>query len=316
MVIPLIAAGLVGALFGFRQGPRPVISEAEARALYDPARARPSQGRTVFHLGHSLVGRDMPAMLTQLADAGHVSHSQLGWGTSLKNHWEGEINGFAAENDHPAARPAQESIEGGSYDALVLTEMVDIRSAIRYHQSAEYLQRWTERAVAANPDTELYFYETWPHIDDPEGWFERVEHDLTRHWEQEILFPVVRSANRPIYVIPGGQALAATIRALSLNGGIDGVSAIEDFFALASDGSQDMIHINDLGIYVIAVTHYAVLYHADPRGIPYSLRRADGSAAEAPSAALAALIQQCVWDVVSGYPLTGMSPHNRSNVQS
>jgi hypothetical protein len=34
-----------------------------------------------YHLGHSLVGRDMPAMLAQLA--GHEYHSQLGWSKAL-----------------------------------------------------------------------------------------------------------------------------------------------------------------------------------------------------------------------------------------
>ena len=39
----------------------------------------------------------------------------------------------------------------GDYDAIVLTEMVEIRDAIRYFDSPIYLARWAERALAARP---------------------------------------------------------------------------------------------------------------------------------------------------------------------
>ena len=43
----------------------------------------PADPLATYHLGHSLVGRDMPAMLAQMA--GHDHASQLGWGASLRN---------------------------------------------------------------------------------------------------------------------------------------------------------------------------------------------------------------------------------------
>lgn len=293
-------------LLGCRQNSRAVLSEAAALELYARPLAAPPQPLSVFHLGHSLVGRDMPAMLTQLAGAGHISHSQLGWGTSLKNHWDNDINGHAVENDHPAARPAN-VLEKGGYDAVVFTEMVEIRDAIRYHDSANYLERWAGLVRKASPDTRLYLYETWPNTDDPNGWLARVDGDLAQHWEDDILLPAVRASGQPIYVIPGGQALAATIRAVMAQGQVDGIAKVEDFFARAADGTPDTIHFNDLGAYVIAATHYAVLYHANPAGLPAALRRADGSPAEAPSPRLASLIQQCVWDVVTHYSKTGVT---------
>lgn len=308
MVLPLLSALLAATLAGCRQSPRAVISEAEARALYDAPTVRPSGPLSVFHLGHSLVGRNMPAMVAQLAGHGHVFHSQLGWGTSLKNHWDGEINGFEVENNHDAARPATPALQNGRYDAVVLTEMVDIRSAVRYHDSATYMHRWASLAREGNPEVRLYFYESWPNTDDAEGWFERVENDLGRHWEDEILIPAVRASATPIYMIPGGQALAASIAAVLARGSVDGVSTLDQFFEVAADGDgADTIHVNDIGSYVIALTHYAVLYGSDPRGLPHQLLRADGSAALAPGETLAALIQQCVWDVVRGYRFTGVS---------
>ena len=57
----------------------------------------------VFQLGHSLVGRDMPAMLQQLAGPGHLYDSQLGWGATPKAHWgDAPIPGFARRTPIPA----------------------------------------------------------------------------------------------------------------------------------------------------------------------------------------------------------------------
>ncbi len=54
------------------------LSLQDLATLYETPLPAPEGPLTVFHLGHSLVGRDMPAMLAQLA--GHGSHaSQLGW---------------------------------------------------------------------------------------------------------------------------------------------------------------------------------------------------------------------------------------------
>lgn len=304
--MPLVAAGLAGALLGCDKARQTGLSEAEVLELYAAPLAPPTGPLSVFHLGHSLVGRDMPAMVAQLTGQGHVFHSQLGWGTSLKEHWHEDINGFAAENDHPAARLAPDALDSGDYDAVILTEMVEIRDAIRYHQSSEYLDRWARRARTGNPDARLYLYETWPETDDPEGWLNRIEKDISRYWERDILVPAVQIGRQPIYVIPGGQVLAATIKAVMAKGGVDGVSRIEDFFAVAADGSQDTIHLNDLGAYVIAVSHYAVLYHANPVGLPGALRRADGTPALAPGEALAKLIQETAWSVVTSFKKTGM----------
>lgn len=306
MALSLLGSGISLALLGCQQGPHAVLSREEAEDLYTEPLAKPSDARAVFHLGHSLVGRDMPAMLAQLAGTDHVFHSQLGWGASLKSHWRKDVAGFAEENDHSAHRRAEEAIDSGAYDVVVFTEMVEIRDAIKYQQSAEYLHRWASRARAANPRVALYLYTTWPDITDKEGWLFRVERDQGLYWENDILYPAVRADAQPIYVIPGGSALAATIKAVVARGGVDGVSRMEDFFRRAADGSQDTIHPNDLGAYVIALAHYAVLYQANPYGLPHELKRADGSKATAPSLALAQLIQRTVWDSVTGYNKTGI----------
>lgn len=295
------------------------------RLLYEPRKPDPDLLRTayetpaptpegplrVFHLGHSLVGRDMPAMLAQLAPEGHRYESQLGWGTSLKEHWQGEaaINGFETENAHDGYRDAREAIGSGEYDAVVLTEMVEIRDAIRYHDSAEYLHRWAELARQGDTRTRLYLYESWHRLDDPEGWLVRLDRDLETYWEGAIVLPeLVRATDpaRAVHIIPAGQVMAAFVREIEARGGVGNVTSRESLFARDAEDALDPIHMGDLGAYLVALTHYAVLYKRSPVGLPHVLRRADGTPAQAPMQEVARLMQEVVWDVVRGYGKSGV----------
>ncbi|MEM9433534.1 MAG: hypothetical protein AAGA12_06385 [Pseudomonadota bacterium] len=257
----------------------------------------------VFHLGHSLVGRDMPAMLQQLAPDGHRYESQLGWGSVLKSHWDPkvEINGFEVENAHPRYRDAHEAIESAEYDALVVTEAVEIRDSIKFHDSGKMLHNWAEKAHSQDPSARVYFYETWHELDDPEGWLERLDTDLSKYWEGEILHKALayETDAKPIYVIPGGQVMARFVRAVEASGGIGQIKSRTDLF-------KDKIHFNDLGAYLMALTHYAVLYQSSPIGLPHSLLKADGSAAVDPGPEAADLMQRIVWQTVTGYAKTGV----------
>lgn len=288
---------------------RPISRDALARAWAAPLPPL-TPPLSVYHLGHSLVGRDMPAMLAQLLP-GHAYHSQLGWGASLKQHWQGDVPGFVQENRPPAFRPAGEALDSGTYDAVILTEMVEIRDAIRWHDSARHLARWAARARtgqarAGRPDVRLYLYETWHRLDDPEGWLTRIDRDLSRYWEDALVRPAMaRRGVGTIHVIPGGQVMAALARAAEA-GHLPGLTRREDLFARAADGSIDPIHLNDLGAYAIALTHAAVLTQQSPPGLPQRLTRADGTPADAPSAPLAAAMQRVVWDTVRSYAGSGI----------
>lgn len=280
---------------------------ARAEALYAAPLTPPAGSLQVFHLGHSLVGRDMPAMLAQLA--GHDYASQLGWGTSLNEHWDPDlpVNGFDAENAHDRFQPAREAVGSGTYDAVVLTEMVEIADAVRYHKSAEALANWADTAWQANPQTRIYLYETWHHTNDPSGWLARLDGDLETYWQARVLHPALAKTQAPIYLIPAGQVMAAFARRVAGQGAIAEVSAPEDLFATNDDGTTDTIHLNDLGHYLVALTHYAVLYHRSPVGLPHALMRADGTPATAPSPEVARAMQETVWQVVTRHPETGVA---------
>jgi hypothetical protein len=280
-------------------------------ARYAMPLAAPDKGLAVYHLGHSLVGRVMPFMLEQLAQAagfaGHSHASQLGWGASLDQHRRGDVPGFDAENAHSNHAPAAAALSSGRYDAVVVTEMVELRDAIKYHDSANALGHWARAARAGNPDARVYLYETWHRLDDAEGWLTRIDADFTRAWQDQLLR---RAMTEPevgtIHIIPGGQVLAAVTRAAEA-GAIPGLTRREQLFATDAMGAVDPIHLNDLGHYIIALTHFATLYARSPEGLPGALLHAAGVAATPPPDAAVLPLQALVWQVVTRYDLTGVS---------
>ena len=283
--------------------------DADVQALYQSGRVLPSGPLRVYHLGHSLVGRDMPAMLAQLAGQGHDYALQLGWGTALSEHFQGSgaISGFEQENATPHYRDAHEALKSGEYDAFVMTEMVRLKDALRYKDSSAHAGKWAAEAAAGNPDTQIFLYESWHALDDRPEWLGRLPDDLETMWKPGLLWPATRAAGRPVWLIPAGQVMARLV-AEAEAGGIAELTSREDLFARNPDGSLDTIHPNDLGIYLVALTHYAVLYGKSPVGLPHQLLRADGTPADAPSPELARRMQELVWEVVLAEPLTGINP--------
>ena len=305
-LIGLLCLAVVTAAVWWWRLPPPPLDHTTADALYTAPLPPPAGPLAVYHLGHSLVGRDMPAMLEQLAPEGHQHSSQLGWGAALQFHWRHPsppVNGFDHANDHLRFRPAPDALAAGDYDAVVLTEAVELRDSIRWMNSPEYLARWTDRARAGRPDVRVYFYETWHTLDTPDGWLERIDNDLPELWEGVVLFGALARdpERRPIHLIPGGQVMAALTRRIEVGDGAPGLMRREDLFS-------DDIHFNDQGAYLMALTHYAVLYGQSPAGLPYELLRADGTPADLPSPEAARLMQEVVWEVVTALPRTGVAP--------
>lgn len=312
-LVALVVFGLGGwALYRhLASPPLPPLTEVTPHTPPLPA---PEQGLAVFHLGHSLVGRNMPAMLAQLAAAAgleeHEYHHQLGWGATLRAHYEPEVEipGFAVENDNPRFRSAHEAVASGEYDAVVLTEMVELRDAIRWHDSPVYLQRWAQAIRAVQPDARIYLYETWHARQDTDAWLARLDHDPAELWEGRVLAQVWGDRRAgPVHVIPAGRVLAAFTRALAELGGLPGMEDERALFTLTESGEIDDIHMSDLGSYLVALVHFAVLYQRPPAGLPHELLRADGSPADAPGTEAAALMQEITWQVVSALPVTGIA---------
>jgi len=279
--------------------------------LYATPLPSPEKPLRVFHIGHSLVNKDIPMMLEQLAGPGHDHRSQLGWGASLKSHWEPEVpvNGFEVENAHPRYQDARQAVDSGQFDVLVLTESVEIKDAIRYHKSPKYIRQWARAARAANPQSRVYLYETWHELNDPKGWLKRLDEDLGLYWEGVLLAQGLAHGDTggPVYVIPAGQVMARLVREVEARGGVDRLRSREDLFYLNDKGERDMIHLSALGNYLVAMNHYAVLSHHPPPAEPLDIRLVDGTQLPHISPELARLMSEVVWSVVTNYPKTGVA---------
>ena len=308
LLLLLSACGLV------RCTPDP-LPRADFEALYETALSAPKDGLRVFHLGHSLVNRNMPDMVRQFAEQRDFQHgyeSQIGWGTPLKSHWEPkeEIFGFEKENAHARYRDVSEALKSGSYDAFVMTEMVEIKDAIEYFESAEYAHNFAALAREGRSDIRVYLYETWHNVDDPEGWRTRLEKDRARYWEDGILRPALayESPPLPIYVIPVGQVFAEIAREIEA-GKLMGLANVEALFAKTDEGTLDTIHVDHLGNYIAALTHFATLYHQSPEGLAADVTLYDEEAEfSVPNEQLKQKLQQIVWRVVNTDPLSGVAP--------
>ena len=94
--------------------------------------------------------------------------------------------------------------------------------------------------------------------------------------------------------------MARFVREIEARGGVGGIRSRHDLF-------KDQIHFNGFGAYLMALTHYAVLYGRSPLGLPHEgLRDAKGQPVPSPGAEAADLMQTIVWDVVTAYPRTGV----------
>ena len=296
-------AAVTFGLYWLKLHPRPLSQEALHAKLSQPL-PPPEGPLAVYHLGHSLVGREMPKMLAQIA--GHDHASQLGWGSALKAHWDGTLNGFETENAHPNFRPAAEAIDSGAYPVLVMTEMVELKDAIRHFKSPHYLRLWAKRARAARPDIRLYLYETWHNREDPQHWEQRIRDDLPKLWEGVLLAGAMADpATGPIYVIPGGQVMAAAARAIDA-GEVPHLQEASTLFARHPDGQPDTIHFSGIGAYLMALTHYAVIYQKDPSTVAHDLP-------PELSEATAHALQKITWQVVRQSPHTGFSKTDHSH---
>ncbi len=270
------------------------------------ATERPFNLRIVMS-GHSLTD-PVPHPLTILVKAaggaasrGMVIDNSSIPGSTAKLRWINELN-----------LPVDARRDLARYDLLVLTERVPVRSAIGWEEAPAFAQQWFDHAWSegnGGKGAETIYYASWVDIrsgpgntDDYDLPDERLiplreRLDLEMASWQEVADQV--NANRPagspaMRVIPGPKILAAVLDAIAA-GTAPGLSGIKDLF-------EDTIHPNAKGAYLIALAHFAVIYGRDPRTIP-KLRGEPGW----PSAEQQEWMKTLVWDVLRGYPDSGLA---------
>ncbi|WP_052261572.1 Ig-like domain-containing protein, partial [Ruegeria sp. ANG-S4] len=261
----------------------------------------------VLFIGHSLVGPNMPAMLQSSVQSkggfGDVS-AQITNGGSIKANWEHSSS--AQGVDARAVLPA------GEIDVLVITEAVPLLSHLTWSESVEHAKRFYDLAVTSNPDTRVYVYETWHSLLSGTGqdvpfdsnghipWRDRLDQDL-KEWESIVEYVNAnKSPGQPdMHLIPAGQAMGNLYDAIQA-GQVPGISSINQFF-------DDDIHPSDLGNYFLTMVQYATIYGQDPDDLPVQFRDEWGQNFDAPSPALADVLQDIAWETVLEYDHSGFS---------
>ena len=191
------------------------------------------------------------------------------------------------------------------YDVLAITERVPLSTTLEPHKSREWALRWYNHAWThgnSGRGARSVLYASWVDINsgsgydnrynDPEGeipFRDRLSIEMDR-WDA-ILKHV--NQNRPdsspvMQMIPGPLIMARAYDEISA-GRAPGLGGFDELFT-------DHIHLNAMGAYMIALAHYAVIYDADPRGLPHGVPARGG-----PSKEQAAWMQSLVWDVLGDY---------------
>ncbi|WP_050929020.1 hypothetical protein [Aestuariivita boseongensis] len=250
----------------------------------------------VVQSGHSLTD-DIMAPLTQMVRATHVRGGKLDKATLPGSPMDWRWN-------NPTDPDIRQPGVIAQYDVLVLTERAPLSRTLPWHQSPEWALRWTTHAWR-NGGLRTVLYATWVEIDSgPDA--ENLYNDPDGHIPFRDRLPIEMAgwrsildhvnANLPqgvpkVSMIPGPLIMAAAYDDIAA-GKAPGLSSISDLFT-------DQIHLNARGAYLIALAHYAVIYGADPRGLPHGI-----PARGEPDKAQAAWMQDLVWRVLEAYRAT------------
>lgn len=255
----------------------------------------------VLFVGHSLVGPDLPPMVEAGLRARGLDatvQAQVINGAPLQYQWD---NGATAEGVDARARLAS-----GDVDVLVLTEALPLANHVQYSDSAGQVARWAGAAWDANPQTQVFLYETWHSLrsgsgeaipDDDGGavpWADRLTDDLPV-WQS--LTDAANAARPdgtpPVRLIPAGQAMGR-LAAAAAAGQVPGAAGIADFF-------DDDIHLNGRGLYFVALVQIATITGEPPDGLPAKLARQWRDRRSVVSDDMAAALQHIAGAAVTSY---------------
>ncbi|WP_323040301.1 hypothetical protein [Gemmobacter sp.] len=244
----------------------------------------------VLFIGHSLIGPVLPGMVERAAAAQGLelrAETQLIPGAPLRWNWDHSAEGQGTDG--------RRRLDAGGIDHLVLTEALPLANHLEWSDSAGYARQWAQAAWAANPDAQVWIYETWHSLDSGSG--RVIDHDALGHvpWQQRIADDwaswqgLAAAAGPQVRVIPAGQAMARLADEIG-KGTVPGLTDIREVFS-------DDIHPNDRGRYLVAMVMHASLTGRDPRGLPARLVRQWQTRAVVTDA-MARRMQDIAWEVV------------------
>ncbi len=253
-------------------------------------------------IGHSLVGPHMPHMVeyaVQVSGGNAMVSRQIINGATIQANWQ-----------HSATAEGVDSrvvLPSGDYEVVVMTEAIPLINHLEWSDTYEYATKFYDLATTSNPNTRVYIYESWHSLlsgtgqpvnydnNDHIPWRERLDQDLEL-WEgivNAINETRQNSSSPEAQLIPVGQAMAALYDAIGADQ-VPGISDISEFFG-------DHIHLNALGNYFLTMVQYSTIYGRDPENLPAQFYGERGERFDAPSPALADVLQDIAWGTVSRY---------------
>ncbi len=273
----------------------------------------PRDSARIFISGHSLVDQPLPNYLAQIAQS---MDTQVEWerqyvvGSAIVRRTRGEDhdsmgwvgyregynrNGEGLDVINEFVRP--QSVQGGPYDVLLITEEHSMLDSLVSNDTVRYLRHFHDRFVEGNPQGVTYFYESWFSLEDkgdPLRWIE-YERAASPIWQcvatRINLSLAAEGRDDRIVSLPAGMALAELISVATREPGLSGITQAS--VRETVDGIVgDTVHLTPLGSYYVALVTYASVYRRSPVG------------AWAPalmSAAQAKTLQQVAWEFVSSY---------------
>jgi len=235
----------------------------------------------VFWSGHSLTDRPLPDQFAAIAaslgrpvqwnmqviQGSHIKSRSRGTGD-----WYGYRQGSnrdGSELDVAAELQSPRTVEGGPYDALIITEQHTLLGSLAWNDTIGHLRHFHDRAIAGNAAQTTYLYQSWLGIDDrddPRSWiaYEKAAAPAWRCVAMRINVSLA-AAKRPDRIVPidTGAALARFVEA-AVAGRVAGFagpprSIINRLF-------RDDVHLTPLGSYFVALFVYAELSGAPPTG--------------------------------------------------
>ena len=247
---------------------------------------------TVFHIGNSFTRwGNVPAQLADFAAASNRPHArgeQLADGQGVGYHWTNGLPGGILTR----GTPARTELTTASWDTLILQPMSrewQPANLPAFQANAESFDNLADSAGA-----QLYLYVYWPWRDDPLS----DQDGINAAFEQ--VRAALSSDGPPVRVIPVGEAFRAAVNEMG-SGELAGLTR--------NDLYRDTLHPSDIGYYLSALVHFAVLHRRSPVGLP-AVGLSSDEFSDAPVAIptnIAAAFQRIAWEVARTTPYTGVT---------
>lgn len=152
-------------------------SAADPDAIAETAKpGAPRSSASVYWVGHSLMEAtpdsvagpiNMMTLVGKFAEARRLNYNHGDhtlWGSPLSALWRGKPHSYERDASAMAGKRETFQASADSYDTLILTDVIPVRTAIDNEYSAYYARRFYCTLKMANPQARVFLYQTWVHL--------------------------------------------------------------------------------------------------------------------------------------------------------